>query len=430
MTTFSIEFVNYLNSIFNYCKRISNEERLSDVIDEAIDIFLQFPYAQSVGYYFLNKDSFLFDFKKSSDPKEDSFYLNVLPKLIESGEIGNAVSSRTIVCKEDREDGAKLFIVPIFATSFVSGLVLIKTKYDSPSLEVMTANLTILFSNLLGYYFSNLILDDENKRHQDLLEQIVASRTIDIQKKSLMVSEKLENLKNDLIMSIPHEVRTPLNAIIGFSDYLINYASSPQASEWKDVLEILSDIKNSASRLKRFFENYIQYAQLVLISSNINEIRNVQNKKTLTVEPIIFDVAHSIAKSYSREADVCVNIVDSAIVISEEYFTKIIEELIDNAFKFSKAGSKVEITSYIKKNVYVLSIKDYGRGMTEEEIKDIDTYIQFQRDKYEQQGTGLGLSIARKIIDLYNANIFIKSEKHAYTEITVEFQTTQIDYPL
>ncbi|HPI20078.1 MAG TPA: sensor histidine kinase, partial [Candidatus Kapabacteria bacterium] len=395
-----------------------------------IHTFLNFPYAKTIGYFSLNKETFLFEYQQSSNSNDDAFFINIIDILIESGKIGLSINNRIITYFEDDTKEYKLFIIPIFSPNSIIGLIIIKTDFDIPDIEIITLNLSSMLSAFVGNFIENLVINDENTRTKDLLEQIVATRTIDIQRQSLMISEKLENLKQNLIMTIPHEVRTPINAILGFSDYLINYSPSTQTSEWDDIIDILIDIKKSANRLKRFFENYIYYAQLVLISSNINEIKNIQNKKTYTVEPIIYDIALNAAQKYFRKDDVIVNIVDSAIIVSEEYFTKVIEELVDNAFKFSDTGSKVEISSHIDNNIYVLSIKDYGRGMSNEEIDGIDTYIQFDRNIYEQQGSGLGLSIVRRIIDLYNANFNVKSVKDSFTEVIIEFQITKLDFPM
>ncbi len=430
MITFSIKFYNYFNAVYNFGRKITSEEKLSNIIDYVIHTFMSFPNAQAIGYYSLNKDNYLFEFQQSSNSKDDVFFINIIEKLIENGKIGLSINNRIIAYFEDDNKEFKLFIIPIFSTNSIIGLILIRTEFDVPEIELIALNLTSMFSYFIGYFIENLVINDENTRTKDLLEQIVASRTIDIQRQSLMISEKLENLKQNLIMTIPHEVRTPINAILGFSDYLINYSPSTHTSEWNDIIDILIDIKNSANRLKRFFENYIYYAQLVLISSNINEIKNIQNKKTYTVEPIIYDIVLNAAQKLNRKEDAIVNIVDSAIIVSEEYFTKVIEELVDNAFKFSDAGSKVEISSHIDNNIYVLSIKDYGRGMSNEEINGIDTYIQFDRNIYEQQGSGLGLSIVRRIIDLYNANFTVKSVKDSFTEVIVEFQITKLDFPM
>jgi len=430
MITFSIDFYNFFNSVYNFYRKITSEDKLSNIIDYVIHTFLNFPNAKTIGYYSLNKESFLFEFQQSSNSNDDAFFINIINKLIDSGNIGISINNRITTNYEDDKKEFKLFIIPIFSPNSIIGLIIIKTDFDIPDIEIITLNLTSMLAAFIGNFIENLIINDENSRTKDLLEQIVATRTIDIQRQSLMISEKLENLKHNLIMTIPHEVRTPINAILGFSDYLINYSPSTHSSEWDDIIDILIDIKKSTNRLKRFFENYIYYAQLVLISSNINEIKDIQNKKTYTVEPIIYDIALNAAQNYHRKDDVIVNIVDSAIIVSEEYFTKVLEELVDNAFKFSDTGSKVEISSHIDNNIYVLSIKDYGRGMSNEEIDGIDTYIQFDRNIYEQQGSGLGLSIVRRIIDLYNANFNVKSVKDSFTEAIIEFQITKLDFPM
>ncbi len=81
----------------------------------------------------------------------------------------------------------------------------------------------------------------------------------------------------------------------------------------------------------------------------------------------------------------------------------------------------VEIESFKKEKDFIIKIKDNGRGMTNEQVKQIDAYIQFDRDQYEQQGMGLGLTISQKLTEMYGGKFTIKSKYGNYTEITMLF---------
>ncbi len=97
-------------------------------------------------------------------------------------------------------------------------------------------------------------------------------------------------------------------------------------------------------------------------------------------------------------------------------------ELIDNAVKFSFPSKPIEIYSTEDAETYSLVIKNYGRGMSEEEIKNASPFIQHNRSYYEQQGNGLGLAIVQRVAEFYNVSLKIKSEKDSYLEANLTFR--------
>lgn len=99
----------------------------------------------------------------------------------------------------------------------------------------------------------------------------------------------------------------------------------------------------------------------------------------------------------------------------------LLEELLDNAFKFSQPGTMVTLTAESDPSGLHFRICDRGRGMTQEQIAQIGAFQQFERQTYAQQGLGLGLKIVQKIIELYGGELNISS---------VYQQSTQIDITL
>lgn len=94
-----------------------------------------------------------------------------------------------------------------------------------------------------------------------------------------------------------------------------------------------------------------------------------------------------------RADDLVMNLENVEISMIERDFLSLIDELADNAFKFSKAGSSVVVSSKLKDKMFHLSITDHGRGTTEAQIAKVGAFLQFDRKKHEQQGMGLGLQI-------------------------------------
>ena len=100
------------------------------------------------------------------------------------------------------------------------------------------------------------------------------------------------------------------------------------------------------------------------------------------------------------------NIKESVVRISESDLSKIIEELTDNAFKFSEEDSSVFIETQVTGNSFIIKVTDFGRGIKPEDLKEVGAYMQFERALYEQQGLGLGPHVVKKLVELCGGQFF------------------------
>ncbi|MCA9909399.1 MAG: sensor histidine kinase, partial [Anaerolineae bacterium] len=191
------------------------------------------------------------------------------------------------------------------------------------------------------------------------------------------------------------------------------------------ISEISGYINHAALRLYRLIENYLLYMQLELVSHDREQQRILKSGITANPSNAITDQAHHWvlnphAPSRSREADLILEIGESkSIAIGEEYLNKIVEELIDNACKFSAPDTPIKVEGKQTDQGYNFSVSDQGIGMTAEQIDTIDAYIQFDRNRMEQQGTGLGLAICRLLAELHGGTFTVVSEPEAGTTVKI-----------
>lgn len=231
------------------------------------------------------------------------------------------------------------------------------------------------------------------------------------------IQDTFEDLKVSIRYSLPHEIRNPLNIILGFSDLLKNNFEKTSTQEAKDMLD---HIHTACMRLNGMFEKYLMMANLEMLSKNPLDLEKKLLEKTLSTEILISDIARHVAIANERSADLVLNLQDSAIFMDEDFFTKIIEEVLENGFKFSKNGQQVNVDTKIEQKFLVLEFKDLGRGMKPEQISRIGEYIQFERRLYEQQGIGLGLSIVKKLVDLHKGILKIESIVNEFTKVIIK----------
>jgi two-component system sensor histidine kinase/response regulator len=250
---------------------------------------------------------------------------------------------------------------------------------------------------------------------QELLKAIAIR--LEKQKTISRKSQKtLDELRTNISMSIPHELRTPLNAIMGFSELIL---SEYQVLEESDILEMIGQINTSGHRLYRLIQNFLLYAELEMAGTNPELLLEMRNSEFSCVKSLLSEKARQQAKQVNRTDDLQLNLQDSSVAIDSMRLTKIVEELLDNAFKFSLEGTPVLLSTLVENQTFILSVKDQGRGMTPDQIAQLEAYRQFDRKLYQQAGLGLGLAIVQRLAELHAGKFKIESLPQQETIVSV-----------
>ena len=254
------------------------------------------------------------------------------------------------------------------------------------------------------------------------ISAIIESVNTRLQKHSMIkkyFDSQIKEFQNIISSTIPHELRSPLNTILGFT-YLLK--SNLNDLNKDEISSMINSIELSAKRLHRLVNNYTYYLQLqnnpeFLTSDNISQT-------TFNSDLVIKSIAGVVGSKYTNNT-CSLELVVSPIKISEEGFIKIIEELADNAFKFSFPNSKIEIRTEILNEFLAINFINEGIGFPEDKISSIGAFKQFDRKKYEQQGSGLGLAIVKNICDLYNSSLNIAILSESKTCVTVKIPVAE-----
>ncbi|WP_017303991.1 hybrid sensor histidine kinase/response regulator [Spirulina subsalsa] len=233
----------------------------------------------------------------------------------------------------------------------------------------------------------------------------------------------LEQLRGNLASSLSHELNTPLNGILGMISLVMDDLEDMDTAE---IMEMLGLAHQSACRLEGLVKRFLIYLELELKTSQDKEgLGSVPESKKQPLDSSLLSLSflEPIWKKYAQQSqrydDFDVMIEPGSVAISERYLTIILNEVIENALKFSKPGTKITLHTKILDDKLILSIQDLGRGMTEEQINQIGAFIQFGRKHYEQQGMGLGLKIIQKITDLVGGKTEITSIHNQETRVNI-----------
>ncbi|MEA5480110.1 hybrid sensor histidine kinase/response regulator [Pseudanabaena galeata UHCC 0370] len=218
-----------------------------------------------------------------------------------------------------------------------------------------------------------------------------------------ILESTLNELRGTLASRMSHELNTPLNGIIGTIAMLKEDIESMDIAE---IHEMLGWADESARRLESLTKKFLIYLELEVSPSRQESFKVAHTKFS---RDMIESSLKSYVKDLKRSDDLQFDLKEAEIALSDRYLLTILHELVDNAVKFSTAGKMIKISSQVAENMFNLSVKDLGRGMTNEQINRIDAFVQFERKNYEQQGIGLGLRVVKKIVELAGGNFSITS---------------------
>lgn len=233
--------------------------------------------------------------------------------------------------------------------------------------------------------------------------------------------QRIMNQRERLLLTITHDIKAPAASISGFIDLMKAYVSNPQG------IECLQNIKNSAAHLSHLVASLLDYHQL--------------ENGLMKVQPTSFSPAQLVAESVEgmklraeekgleisfecktkgmETSDSSETSETSDSPMKKEFFhadafriRQILDNLVSNAIKYTDQGSvtiQAQVSKVMGKPMLTLSVKDTGKGMTEEEKQKV--FQAFTRLKSAQgiEGTGLGLSITQELVSLLGGEIILHS---------------------
>ncbi|HPY31220.1 MAG TPA: hybrid sensor histidine kinase/response regulator [Verrucomicrobiota bacterium] len=230
-----------------------------------------------------------------------------------------------------------------------------------------------------------------------------------------VAERKLADLRDSISLALPHELRTPLNGILAYGGILSADAASLTPEEIREMGQVISE---SGQRLVRLIENFLIYAQLELHASDPTRAA-LPRAQTAAAAEIIGAKARDVAQAAQRANDLVLELHDQPAPLLQDYLSKIVDELAQNAFKFSEPGSPVRVGWLADSQAVVLTVADQGCGMSPEQIAQVGAYMQFDRQLQEQQGLGLGLMICRRLAELHGGTLTIRSQPGEGATVTV-----------
>ena len=226
--------------------------------------------------------------------------------------------------------------------------------------------------------------------------------------------QRIMNQRERLLLTITHDIKAPAASISGFIDLMKEYVTEAQG------MECLQNIKNSAAHLSRLVASLLDYHQLEnglmkvqpvsfspaqLVKESVEGMRLRAKEKGLSIS---YEMTMGMKKEANQE-----NETDKELFLADAFrIRQILDNLVSNAIKYTDHGSvniEARVSKIMGKLTLTLSVKDTGKGMTDEEKQKV--FQAFTRLKSAQgiEGTGLGLSITQELVSLLGGEIQLHS---------------------
>jgi two-component system, sensor histidine kinase and response regulator len=236
--------------------------------------------------------------------------------------------------------------------------------------------------------------------------------------------KKLVALSKTVRLALPGEMLSPLSVIISSSELLSNRQDVARLDAGQ-TCSIGHEIHRAAGMLLRSIQNYMLFTELESIQANPARLRMLRDSRVYSASLAVTEMATLKASQDHRDSDLLLQVEDAPLCISEMYLQRIVEELLDNAFRNSPSGSPVVVTGTVHtdRQQYVLRVTDKGRGISPEHLAVLLGRFQPEAWSSDHLGQETGLVIIRRLVELHEGQFGLQSQP-------MEANTVEISLPL
>ncbi len=237
-------------------------------------------------------------------------------------------------------------------------------------------------------------------RHKDLLKYKKLVAELEENRQKL---HQLNASKDRFFSILAHDLRSPVSSLWAFTDQLI---ANMETFDKHELLEYLSVIGNTSKGLSDLLENMLLWASL--------QVDRIEFKpSTIEIYELVSSIETLFTTAFQHKNIRFMNAIPSnCSAFADEYMVNtILRNLVSNAVKFTPAGGKISVIAEDDENMIIISVKDNGMGISDENLKKI-----FQLDQQisslgtnGEKGTGLGLLLCKEMVEKNHGEIWVES---------------------
>lgn len=234
-------------------------------------------------------------------------------------------------------------------------------------------------------------------------------------------AEESSKAKSHFLFNISHDIRTPMNAIIGYTHILLDEKELPE-----EIRDYVEKIDLSGKHLLTLINDVLEMS---LIESGKLELDNQSSDLIETIGSTFELLRHQMEEKHITYTLSIVDVQGRYFCFDKARFSRVILNLLSNAYKFTPEGGKVDVVlkqtgKSEDKTDFELSVRDNGIGMTEEFARTV--FEAFERERTSTvsriQGTGLGMAITKNIVNAAGGNISVNTAPGKGTEFVITLQ--------
>ena len=278
---------------------------------------------------------------------------------------------------------------------------------------IMLLAIVLLIISIITIQRRNEIVKYEQENNRELNKLKLAAED------ALSMAEAANKSKSTFLSNLSHDIRTPMNAIIGFATLAMTNVGNTEK-----VRDYLSKILSSSNHLLSLINDILDMSRIESGKINLEETEANLSDMLHDIKTIIGGQLH--AKQLELFMDV-IDVTDEDVYCDKTRLNQVLLNLLSNAIKFTPAGGLISVrvaqihNAPEGKGLYEIRVKDTGIGMSQEFAERI--FEPFERERTSTvskiQGTGLGMAISKNIIDMMGGTIEVITEQGKGTEFIV-----------
>ncbi|MCM1265728.1 MAG: ATP-binding protein [Candidatus Gastranaerophilales bacterium] len=252
-------------------------------------------------------------------------------------------------------------------------------------------------------YFKASTRRIQSKEHEDKYMVVISNYTN---------QKEVDSLKEDFVATLTHDLKVPIIAEANMLEFFLQEKFGNLNDKQK---EALNTMKSSNKEL-------LDLVQIVLDTYKVKEGEIELNLESVSIKDYMDEIVEEMSVIAHKTNNKLVVNIKSDFDIKVDYlqFKRVIKNLVNNAISYGKSNSDIEINAEKKgKNVFI-KVKDYGKGISEEDIEKIFNRYFSASKKFRKIGTGLGLYLSQKIVQAHNGTLTVSSKEGEYTEFCIK----------
>ena len=298
-------------------------------------------------------------------------------------------------------------------------ILLVSSMVGLLSIWLITSKLNMIVNGIQQFHSGNLKARIPVKNNNELdTIGLVFNEMADTLGKNIQELKETDEFRRELISNVSHDLRTPVASIQGYAETLLLKRETLDES---DQVKYLKIIYSSCDKLKKLVSELFELSKL-----QTNQVK--LNPEPFSIAELVSDIANKY-RIISQKRGVSINtfiprdilMVEADIILID----RVLQNLIDNALKFSKEGDFINIDIRPDQPDRVqITIADSGEGISPDELPYI--FERYYKGKNYSESTGLGLAIVKKIMELHHADIRVSSERGKGTVFSFVLPVTKV----